>query len=274
MMTKREFMISKESKVYMTMLAKRVGINLMDYNEDALYNRIVRRLRILRVTDFDEYCYRLRIDLNEEIKFINLLTNITTYFFRENHHFEYLKHHILPELVSQKKKMRIWSSACSTGEEPYSIAMTIQETIRDLAQRDIKILATDVNSDALSTAESGIYKLSDIRKMNEQRQKLWFSPMNDTDKMFGTINPELKSLVTFRELNLMHTWPFHHMFDIIFCRNVLIYFNQEIVDMVLNRLDRVLNPGGYLILGYTESLNEIKKHYVSLGNTIYQKVSS
>lgn len=267
-----EFPLSRESFTYMKMLANRVGIDLSEYQEEAIYNRLIRRLRILKLTDFEDYCQRLRVDIEEEEKFINLITNLTTSFFRENHHFQYLAHHLLPSLVAKKNKIRIWSAGCSTGEEPYSIAMVVREAITKLQNCDVKILATDVNSDALLIAQRGIYDMAALKKMSLARQKVWFHRVGDKNSHMFQVDDSLKELITFRQLNLMDIWPMHGPFDIIFCRNVVIYFKPTIRDKVLEKFDNLLEIGGVFISGYSETLQGIRKHYIPIGKTIYKKV--
>lgn len=272
MKTKNELVISKESLLYMKMLASRAGIDLNDYKLNAIYHRIEKRLRVLDIPDIDTYCYRLRIDLEEEIKFINIVTNPTTFFFRENHHFEYFKNHLLPELIAKKKRIRIWSAGCSSGEEAYSIAIVVREVAPNLQNYDIKILATDINSDALQTAEKGIYHDSRLKKMDPTRQKLWFNQVTDQDSNLVMVSPNIKELITFRQLNLMSNWPVHGPFDVIFCRNVIIYFKQDINRRILQKFDNLLEINGALILGHSENVDELRDRYVAVERTLYKKI--
>ncbi len=266
------FVLSNENLAYMKILAARVGIDLSEYQEYAIYNRLIRRLRGLQLSDFDSYCRLLRNDIAEEEKFINLITNQTTYFFRENHHFQYLEQH-LPLLMAKKKKIRIWSAGCSTGEEPYSMAIIIRELIKPSSDYDIKILATDVNTDALLTAKRGIYEGTGLKKMSLLRQKIGFHPLDDTDAKVFQVNDNIKTLISFKQLNLMTQWPMRGPFDIIFCRNVIIYFKKDIRERILEHFNKLLAVGGVLILGYSENLQGIKSQYTLIGNTIYKKNS-
>ena len=271
MTTNREFPLSNESFLYMKILASRCGIDISDYKQDALYNRLVKRMRVLDVPDFDTYCQKLRFDLDEEIQFINLITNTTTYFFRENHHFEYLAKYLVPELLTKKNKIRIWSVGCSTGEEAYSIAMVIREVVPNFQKYDIQILATDINTDALIAAQNGIYEKENISKLPRARRGLWFKDVNE-DMQHVQIDESLKELITFNNLNLVGPWPVNGPFDVILCRNVIIYFKPEVSQRILNKFNNLLEVGGVLILGYSENINELKNAYVSLGNTIYKKI--
>lgn len=265
--------LSEQSFLYMKILASRFGIDLSNYKQDALYNHLIKRLRYLQLSDFDSYCQKLRFDLDEEVHFINLITNQTTYFFREKHHFDYLARKVIPELIAAKNKIRIWSAGCSTGEEAYSIAMILFETIPNIKQYDIKILATDINSDSLITAEKGVYELGHISKMSNEYQLHWFDRAPDPTSSLVQVKPELKELISFAELNLIDPWPMQGLFDVIFCRNVIIYFKKTIRNQILHKFHRYLNVHGLLFLGYSENIMDLKNHYQLMGNTIFQKKS-
>jgi chemotaxis protein methyltransferase CheR len=271
MTTKTAYPISKEGLLYMKMLAKRCGIDLMDYRRQAIYLRLVKRLHLLNIQDFDTYCNLLRMDLEEEFTFINIITNLTTHFFRENSHFEYLAKILLPELIVKKNKIRIWSAGCSTGEETYSIAMVLLENIPQIEKYDIKILATDINSDALRTAEEGVYDSDSVHKMSLFRQQTWFKKNIDNPGMFD-IKSDLKQLITFKWLNLIDPWPMRGPFDIIFCRNVTIYFKSEISRQILSRFNNLLEVNGTLFLGHSERLHETREYYHAVGNSIFKKI--
>lgn len=265
-----EFSLSKSSFLYMKMLAARCGIDLKEYKKQAILNRLAKRLSALNLPNLDAYCQLLRVDIEEEIKFVNLITNTTTYFFRENHHFEILANKILPALAAKQKKIRIWSAGCSTGEEPYSIAIVIHEAIPDLNNYDIKIMATDVNSDALEFAKVGIYNGESIKKINKPRTNKWFKKI--AKKNLYQIDSQLKKIITFTKLNLMGIWPIHEFFDIIFCRNVIIYFHADISHIILERFYKSLNKEGVLFLGHSENLQALKKYYKAIGQTTYRKI--
>jgi chemotaxis protein methyltransferase CheR len=264
--------LSKTGFLYLKMLADRCGIDLGEYKKQAIYNRLVKRINFLNLPSFEAYCNLLRVNLEEEIKFINLITNNTTSFFREKHHFEMLTDKILPELAAKQKKIRIWSAGCSTGEEAYSIAIVIHEALPDLNSYDIKIMATDVNSDALDHAKKGIYCEEDIKNINPIRQKIWFEKKASKDGVQYEINAQLKKLITFNKLNLMSIWPMKKSFDIIFCRNVIIYFKHEISHVILEKFYHLLNNDGVLILGYSETLQDLRKHFKKIGQTTFRKI--
>ena len=265
MNTDHEFLLSEKNLSFFKKTANDYcGIDLSDYKKDFLYNRLVRRLRMLHMTDFDQYCTAIKNDSEEEKKFINLITNTSTSFFREEHHFEYLAQTLLPELISKKNKIRIWSAGCATGEEAYSIAMVIREVIPNLSQYDIKILATDINSESLDIAYKGIYDSVHIKKLTAARQKMWFHQDRVDDK--------LKELITFRQLNLIHPFLLKGPFDVIFCRNVTIYFKKEVTCDILKKFNNLLPHSGILILGFSENLYDLKEDYNILGHTIFKKI--
>ena len=271
--TQQEFDLSNTSFLYLKMLASRCGIDLKEYKRNLFYNRLYKRIRFLNLESIDEYCNLLRIDIEEELKFINLLTNPTTYFFREPHHFENLAKIFIPELLAHTNKIRIWSAGCSTGEEAYSIAIVLHETITNINNYDIKILATDINSESLNKAENGLYDCDEIEKISHLRQKIWFDKVNTAHGEFFQVSKKLKDLITFNQLNLMDPWPIKSTFDIIFSRNVLIYFQKDIIDIIIRKFYSLLNDNGILILGHSETLDENKFNLKNIGTTTYRKIS-
>ncbi len=266
----KEFLFSDESFTYFKELAlERIGMVIKSNKKETVYNRFVKRLRSLNLHSFDEYCLLLQANEQEVSIFINLLTNIHTSFFRENHHFNYLGQIYFPSIISSKTKIRIWVSSCSTGEEAYSTAIVAYEAIPAIENFDIKILATDVNTEALQTAEKGIYERKKIQRMSIDRQEKWFIPIKNTDSV--KINPKLKNLVYFHQLNLIKPWPMRGLFDVIFCRNTLIYFPSHVARTIMEKFYHQLQPGGFLILGHSEILN-IKQYYNRVQTSIYQKL--
>jgi chemotaxis protein methyltransferase CheR len=244
------------------------GIRLNVNRRYFLENFLLKRCQYLEISNFKTYYEVLKKNELEMTLLINLVTNLSTSFFREKHHFEYLKKHILPTLKSLKQKIRIWSAGCSTGEEPYSIAITLSETIENMNKYDIKILATDLNTDALKIAKRGIYDRDQSKTLSEHT-KSYCVQENDTIQ----INDDIKKIITFKKLNLLDPWPMKKMFDIIFCRNVIIYLKPEVIDQLLNKIDQLLEPGGFLFLGHSENLRHFSDRYISLGQTIYKKVT-
>ncbi|HMY40372.1 MAG TPA: protein-glutamate O-methyltransferase CheR, partial [Marinagarivorans sp.] len=203
------------------------GIKLSDHKENMIYGRLARRLRALNMADFDQYCALLQSeDEQEKREFINSITTNLTSFFREPHHFDFLKNQLLPGLLQRNqstRKIRIWSAGCSTGEEPHSIAMVVA-SIAELKHWDVKILATDLDSNVLERASGGIYSLGRFDAFPSS-YKQFIKKSADGEQV--KIADSVRGLIRFNQLNLLQAWPMKGSFDIIFCRNVVIYFDLE-----------------------------------------------
>ncbi|WP_432471781.1 CheR family methyltransferase [Amphritea sp. HPY] len=248
------------------------GIVLADHKINMVYNRLIRRIRALSLNNFDDYFCYLRETPAEHPLFINSLTTNLTAFFREKHHFDFIEQTILPELAAAgQRRIRAWSAGCSMGEEPYSLAITLLNSAVDLSSCDLKILATDIDSNVLDSARSGIYPLERIESLPISQPQRWFLKGTGANRGQVRIRPELQRLVTFNHLNLMHDWPMKGPFDFIFCRNVMIYFDKQHQEKLLNRMADLLKPGGYLFVGHSESLARQQQRFRLIGNTIYQK---
>ena len=253
------------------------GIVVPDDKFDMYYARISKRIRHLGLRDFKEYCEYLQNNPDTEFKpFINSITTNLTSFFRENHHFEFLKNEAVPKLLSHNagtKSIRVWSAGCSTGEEPYSIAISLLEAIENQPDWSIKILATDVDSDVLSTAKQGIYSQDRVNGLPASVKRRWF--MKGRGERSGTVrvSPELQQIISFKQLNLMQDWPIKKQFDIIFCRNVVIYFDRNTKIRLLDRFADYLFNDGFLIMGHSESLQTLSKRFDVMGKTVYRKNS-
>ena len=251
------------------------GINLSDQKRELVYGRLARRLRALQLRTFAEYRELLASDGGVEIsEFCNAITTNLTSFFRESHHFEHLREQVLQPLVASRggsRRVRIWSAGCSTGEEPYSIAMTVLESLPDLRTWDVKILATDLDSDVLAKAQRGVYAGDRMRTMNPQRLERFFVETRGRDGPSYQVTPELQSLITFKQLNLMHSLPMKGPLDVIFCRNVVIYFDKDTQRELFARVARLQRPGDLLFLGHSESLFKVSESYTPIGKTIYRR---
>jgi len=271
----REFVYTREDfDVLRKISNSHSGIIVTDDKFDMFYSRLSKRIRMLGLKNFKEYCVYL--DENQDIEFtefINAITTNLTAFFRENHHFEYVRDIIIPELIKRNhssKEIKVWSAGCSTGEEPYSIAMTLLEnTPPDWA---IKILATDLDTNVLQTAASGIYSDDRVSGLSEKRLKRWFKKGKGANSNKVKVKPELQERIRFKQLNLMNEWPMKGYFDFIFCRNVIIYFDRETKENLVNRYSSYLANGSHLLIGHSESLHKIETDFDLIGNTIYRKV--
>ena len=272
----REFEFSRGDFEHIRdIVGDRTGIVLSDHKIDMVYGRLSRRLRQLGIKKFAEYLSRLSDDDQELIEFTNALTTNLTSFFREPHHFEYLKQTCLPQILKNRpdKKLRIWSAGCSTGEEPYTIAMTIKEAMASYYNWDVKILATDLDSNVVNRARSGIYSQDKVNGVDDRRLKKWFRKGRDEHSGQMKVSKDLQELITFKQLNLMHEWPMKGPFDIIFCRNVVIYFNKDTQRELFDRYANYLADDGFLFVGHSESLAKVSTRFKLIGKTIYHKVA-
>ncbi len=258
------------------LIEEHAGINLSSAKRELVYARLSRRLRLLNINSFSEYCARIKNGDEEElINCINSITTNVTYFFREDHHFEFLEKQIIPSFLepgspqSVNKRLRIWSAGCSTGEEPYSIEITLRK-FRQLDSWDTRVLATDLSTKVLNIAQEGVFKLNQAEKMPEEALRRWFKKSNLNDSI--KIKPELRQRIYFKHLNLNKTWKMKGPFDVIFCRNVVIYFDKETQKILFNRFADLLSDNGYLIIGHSETLNGISDRYRLISRTIYSKI--
>lgn len=272
----REFNFTTEHfNIIKDYIAEHAGIALADSKQQMVYSRLVRRLRAKKIPDFDTYLKLLQSDDGSElINFINALTTNLTSFFRENHHFEFLTESALPWLEVQNRnsrKIKIWSAGCSTGEESYSIAMTVMEYFKDKPEWDIEINASDLDSNVVQTAQNGIYSADRVKGIPKSRLKRWFLKGKGASEGMVRIKPELQRILNFRQLNLLHTWPWRDGFDIIFCRNVVIYFNKDTQRVLFGRFHENMKDKGHLFIGHSESLNKVSDRFKLIGKTIYQR---
>lgn len=257
------------------MVGERTGIVLSEHKVDMVYGRLARRLRQLNLKSFKEYLARLKQDDDQElVEFTNALTTNLTAFFREEHHFDFLINTGIPNLIKQRpnKRLRIWSAGCSTGEEPYSIAMTVQEALPLIRAWDVKILATDLDSNVVNRAKAGVYDQERVNGISKSRLNRWFRKGKGAQEGKVKVTTELTDMITFKQLNLMHEWPVKGPFDIIFCRNVVIYFNKDTQRKLFSRYADLLANDGYLIVGHSESLHKVTDRFELLHKTIYKKI--
>jgi len=259
-------------------VSQHTGISLSDAKRDMVYSRLARRLRHLGLDNFNAYCQLLTSDTaeNELGHFTNSITTNLTSFFREPHHFDYLANQLLPECMSLNKlnrRLRIWSAGCSTGEEPYSIAMTVMEHLPKNHGWDVKILATDLDTNVLETAKRAVYPEERLTGINEKRCQRWFKKGRGENAGLLQAKSALRDLVTFKQLNLMKDWPMQGTFDIIFCRNVLIYFDKPTQGVLMERFASLIAGHGRLFIGHSETLYRVTEKFKLQGQTVYRKVA-
>ena len=257
------------------LVRERLGIALAESKRELVYGRLSRRLRALKLRDFSGYLQRVESgDADELQHFCNAITTHLTSFFRERHHFEFLAQQLLPALERSNgdtRRIRFWSAGCSTGEEPYSIAMVVLENMRQLRDWDIRILATDIDTNVLGHARSGIYSGERLEKMDNGRVLRWFEPVQHGQQF--VVRDQLKQLISFKTLNLMDDWPMRGPIDVIFCRNVMIYFDRETQRQIIGRMAALQGADDHLILGHSESLLQVSTQYRLVGDTIHRRLA-
>ena len=252
----------------------RTGIALSDAKRELVYGRLARRIRELRLGSFTQYCELVEAgDPEETQELTNAITTNLTSFFRENYHFEQLAAKVLPELEAKRsagRRMRFWSAGCSTGQEPYSMAIVLREAMGRLQNWDIRVLATDIDSKVLGAAADGVYAQDRLNGMSAERVRNGFSPLPGRPGFYEA-RPELRSLITFRQLNLLEDWPMRGPFDVIFCRNVVIYFDKDTQRNLFERMADLQEPGGWLFIGHSENLGNVTRRYDLVGRTVYRR---
>lgn len=258
-------------------VSEHTGIVLTKKKKDMVYGRLSKRIRRGDFISFSAFIDALdEGDEDEKDFMINAITTNLTAFFRENHHFEFLKNTVIPSLVKTKgykKHLRVWSAGCSTGEEPYSIAMILKESLPDFEDWDVKILATDLDANVIAHGKAGIYRQDRIEGLDETRIKRWFKRGTGDNADMVKVSPELQQMITFKRLNLLHEWPMSGPFDLMFCRNVVIYFDKDTQRVLFDRYADILAPDAHLFIGHSETLFKVSSRFDSLGQTIYQKNS-
>lgn len=248
------------------------GIALSESKATLVYSRLAKRLRSLGLESFRDYCALVAGagGADERQQMIAALTTNVTRFFREPHHFEHLKTVVLPPLLQEAKRggqVRIWSAGCSSGEEPYSIALTILSLLPEAAELDVRVLATDIDTHVLARAREGAYGSSSMLQIPGDLRSRWFRQQGDR----WVVADPLRRLVTFNELNLMGDWPMRRTYQAIFCRNVVIYFEEATQARVFSRFVPLMAPGARLYLGHSERLvGDAAGRLQSEGVTIYR----
>jgi chemotaxis protein methyltransferase CheR len=246
-------------KAVAAMLHADAGIHLPPAKATLVYSRLAKRIRTLRLADFAAYVNLVGTPegKDERINMLAALTTNVTRFFREPHHFDLLRTQILEPLAANVKagaRLRLWSAGCSTGQEPYSMAMTVLSVIPEATRLDVKILATDIDPNVVQTGRNGIYNDDNVSPVPKEMRDRHLK--RDRESGDWMVSPELRSLITFNELNLIGDWPIKGKFDAIFCRNVVIYFEEPTQERIWGRYRQLMHPHARLYIGHSERVND------------------
>lgn len=274
-LTDKEFVLLRD------LIYKLTGITLSDAKRSLVRSRLQRRLRLLELSSFQEYYAYLveHLETEERTAFINCITTNKTDFFREPHHFDFVTQTVIPEAIlrvqrgADSRRLRVWHAGCSTGEEPYTLAIVLQEALAGKGQWDVKQLASDIDTDVLAHAKRGIYNRDRVDPIPDTLLRRYFlcGTGENADKVM--VKPKLKEQIAFRQINLLEEpYPFSAQtrFDFIFCRNVVIYFDKPTQRQLFARFARYLRPDGYLFIGHSETLTGVSDAFQNIGATIYQ----
>ncbi|HUB63870.1 MAG TPA: protein-glutamate O-methyltransferase [Methylocella sp.] len=276
-----EFLLTdRDFRDIAAMIHADAGIHLPESKAALVYSRLAKRLRALGLANFHEYCRLVATSegLDERQKMLAALTTNVTRFFREPHHFDHLERKILPPLIEAARRggrLRFWSSACSSGQEPYSIALTLLSVMPDAGKYDIKVLATDIDPNMLAAGRRGTYTEDDVAPVPVKLRARWFAPVRNgrLDHVAATVEAAagLRELVVFRELNLFGPWPMKGHFQAIFCRNAAIYFDEPAQEQLWSRFAPKLSPDGVIYVGHSERITgAAAKVFQAEGATIYR----
>lgn len=250
------------------LIYQHAGISLSPVKQDMVYSRLARRLRATGMKSFAEYLDMLERGNDEEWeRFVNSLTTNLTSFFREPHHFPIFAQHL--KKIVGRRPIRVWCSAASTGEEPYSIAMTAIEALGSQASQ-VSIMASDLDTNVLATAERGVYPIERVEKLPPERLRRFFLKGTGSQAGMVAVRPELKRMIEFHRINLLEpNWPVRGPLDVIFCRNVMIYFDKPTQYKILSRFAPMLQDDGLMFAGHSESFLHAADIFRSLGKTVY-----
>lgn len=250
------------------------GIKMPLVKQTMLESRLRKRLRELNLDTFEQYCDFLFSEKGQEEELQNMVDVVTTNktdFFREDRHFDYLSRNVLPELSKRNESARFWSSACSSGEEPYTLAMVLSEYAEENEDFDFSILATDLSAEMIEKAHLGVYKEERVSDVPEQLQRRYLMKGTGTWKGFARVTPGLRQKVIFRGMNLMdEIYAIEEPMDVIFCRNVLIYFDRATQERILTKLAACLDKDGYMFLGHSETVTGLSVPLRQIAPTVYK----
>ena len=249
------------------------GIHLKEGKESLVRSRLMKRLRALGINSFSEYLRLIESPSGQDElrQMIDVMTTNKTGFFRESAHFNFLVEQVLPNL--HQSCLRFWSAACSSGEEPYTLAMVLHEHLPNVSSRDVKILATDISRPVLAKAAQGWYTEKQVEDVPASYLQKYFSVSRSPDGRMYQVHPALRSMVRFACLNLLEPWPMKGPFQVIFCRNVMIYFDRQTQERLVNRFHGLIEPGGYLMVGHSEGLSGVQHRFRYVRPAVYQRTS-
>ncbi|MFP4208647.1 MAG: CheR family methyltransferase [Wenzhouxiangella sp.] len=270
----RETLTPAEFDFVRRLIRNYAGIVIGDNKRSMVQGRISRRMRELGINDVGEYLdYIHSAPEVERDGLASALTTNVTAFFREGHHFEYLKSEFLPGLRRRAlRRFRAWSAGCSSGEEAYSIAITLLEGLGRDSGWDVGVLATDLDFNMIRFAREGVYPIERVERLPPEQLKRWFLRGGGSQHGRVMVRPELKRAVRVMPLNLLEEWPMKGPFDVIFCRNVFIYFDREVKARIVDRYADLLPSGGLLFIGHSENLHGLTDRFELIGGTIYRKI--
>lgn len=253
-----------------TLLYETSGIDLKPGKENLVKNRLASRLRTLGLNDFDDYLSYIERDQSKQelTILIDSMTTNKTSFFRETPHFEFIEKNLLP-IWSHKTSVRLWSAGCSSGEEPYSLSMLLLDKLSNPSSA--RILATDISDSILNTARKATYSQEQIADVPAAYKKKYLQMNTQAGQSLFSVAQQVRSLVRFANLNLMTSWPMKGPFDLILCRNVMIYFDRPTQERLINRYYDMLSPGGHLFIGHSESLSSVQHSYDYIQPAIYRR---
>ncbi len=266
----REFVFtSADFERVRKLIYQHAGISLSPAKQDMVYSRLARRLRATNKNSFGDYLEMLEKGNSDEWeRFVNSLTTNLTSFFREPHHFPIFAEHL--KKLGSRNPIRVWCSAASTGEEPYSIAMTVAETFNSFTT-PVSIIATDLDTNVLATADKGVYAMDRVERLSPDRLKRFFLKGSGSQEGYAAVRPELRRMIQFQQLNLLNaSYPVKGPLDVIFCRNVMIYFDKPTQYKILSRFAPMMQEDGLLFAGHSESFLHAADIFRSLGKTVYE----
>ena len=257
---------------FVNLIYQRAGIKLGPHKRALVSSRLGKRMRVLGISDYDQYFDIVQNDSTESelVALLDAISTNVTHFYREERHFDVLADLVRNWEQAGQRRFRLWCSAASTGEEPYTIGITLAETLQSL--QDTKILATDISTKVLETARRGVYDQQRVSKIPPKMRSKYFSSLRQSDGTAFQVAPRIKEMITFARLNLAEPpFPMRGPLDVIFCRNVMIYFDNPVRKRLLDEMYRLLKPGGYLMVGHAESLSGLLSEFQSVAPSIYTK---